>query len=525
MRKKRITGLVLAMILLLVTAAACGEAGEEEAERNEAIRIAAEAIRTQYPDVNPLDEAEYTPETCRAGEGEYLVTFRTRNVLHGDASAAVSPDRTAYNVTADTEEPDGDGLFLRYRAVYGWFGDWNQERWVQLGKDMQALDPREAEGWTLKATRYPEENTVRIGNAEARELALRAVGDAGLYPPEVNTCVLADADPHPVWIMRVLTYSGEGEEPDPVVGIDAETGETVFIVRYYVDETPHYIFWSTPETWRVYTGAVALARKAVVFRYADRDLDDPDTDVYNEEDWDTEQEGLTVRFTGRWKGMKAYEVELDGNGSVLRCEQSGSPSDAEKPAGEREEEDSPIPTPQPDGTPWIWGSAFAPAEYWERLSAVMEENGVTFDNLKEKVFEWSQEYGELGDEGNWPQDRFMIGYVLTQMIPEELEWERVRYPVFADPEKKSKEEIEAIAWEAFHEAADPEGGAGRISRMRAASRLMSDGIYEYFGVAWDAPAWYVYFMEMQDCWENKGLVMLDEDGNILTVQVDLEGSG
>ena len=34
--------------------------------------------------------------------------------------------------------------------------------------------------------------------------------------------------------------------------------------------------------------------------------------------------GLTVRFTGRREGMKSYEVELDENGFVLRCEETGT---------------------------------------------------------------------------------------------------------------------------------------------------------------------------------------------------------
>ena len=47
---------------------------------------------------------------------------------------------------------------------------------------------------------------------------------------------------------------------------------------------------------------------------------------------------MTLRFTGRWKGMKDYEVELDENGFVLGCEETESAATEEKPGGWAEEE-------------------------------------------------------------------------------------------------------------------------------------------------------------------------------------------
>ena len=47
-----------------------------------------------------------------------------------------------------------------------------------------------------------------------------------------------------------MTLELEKNAGDPVIGIDAETGETVFTETYVVDETPSYVTFSLPETWR-----------------------------------------------------------------------------------------------------------------------------------------------------------------------------------------------------------------------------------------------------------------------------------
>ena len=85
---------------------------------------------------------------------------------------------------------------------------------------------------------------MKIGKEEAKELALEATG---WRTAEVHTCILVDAEPHPVWIMRVIAHEGDD---DPVIGLDAETGEVVFTEHYIVDETPNYVMYSLPETWK-----------------------------------------------------------------------------------------------------------------------------------------------------------------------------------------------------------------------------------------------------------------------------------
>ena len=135
-------------------------------------------------------------------------------------------------------------------------------------------------------------------------------------------------------------------------------------------------------------------------------------------------------------------------------------------------------------------------------------------------------YGTLEDDANWPQDLFVIGYVLTAMRPDYLDQDPVEYPVFADPAKKSKEEIEAIALKAFHEAADAEKGAEWVDGQKLISALWNSGIYEFYGIDRQEPTWRITLMELCDgTWESKGVVMIDEDGNVLLAQMELEGNG
>ena len=501
-----------------VPEAAYEKAWEGFLRRSEIIRLAADAVREKYPELDVTNTEKY--EVMAEEYEKWDVTFLSKDVHLGNVSVVMSMNGVAEVINADDEALTGDNLFSRYWQVYGFFGSWDQAVWVQLGQDMTGLDPKGIEGQLLKATRYPEESAVRIGHEEAKEFGIRATGKRRA---EVNTCVLVDADPHPVWIMRILT-----DEPDnPIIGIDAETGETVFREAYLVDYTPHYALFSMPEKWRKAEletyGVLHVAKTEITRKFGDLWLSWPEIEVDNGEDWEVHEDGLTVRCTGRWKGMKAYEVELDENGYVLRCEESDSPSTEEKPENYGEYT---APTPQPDGKPWIWGNGFAPEAYWERVAETMEANGVTFDNLYEKTAEWTEQYGTLEDDANWPQDLFVIGYVLTAMRPDYLDQDPVEYPVFADPAKKSKEEIEAIALKAFHEAADAEKGAEWVDGQKLISALWNSGIYEYYGIDRQEPTWRITLMELCDgTWESKGVVMIDEDGNVLLAQMELEGNG
>ena len=115
---------------------------------------------------------------------------------------------------------------------------------------------------------------------------------------------------------------------------NAETGEVVAVDIFKTDYTPSYVLYSLEKNWRKLEletdGPVQIAKKAITYKYGDLWMDFPELDVENPEEYEIHQEGLTVQFVGRWKGMKDYLVELDGNGTVLRCEETASKSTKER---------------------------------------------------------------------------------------------------------------------------------------------------------------------------------------------------
>jgi len=497
-------------------------------------RIAADAIHEKYPELEPLNENEFEPRDWGGGTA-HNINFITKNVQHGNASAVVATDGTVSEVTADTEKMSGDNLFRRYRAIYGYYGQWNQVIWVQLDADMQGLEAESLDGKLLKATHYPEESSVKIRHEEAQTLGMKACGKR---TAEVNTCVLVDANPHPVWIMRILT----DEADDPVIGIDAETGETVFTEHFKTDYTPAYVLYSMPEIWRKMEleiqGAPYMAKVAITHKFSDMSLDEPEIDLDNAEDWELQQDSLIIRYIGRWRSMKSYEVELDENGYVIRCEETESIS--QKPRPDQSEIDIdvaddvpmrphaldgsliPTPTPQPDGRLWFMKAEIADEEFWAKFEAAMKEYGVTQDNLADKEREWLQEYGDID---TWPQPCFVIAYIMNQV--EETDFQD-GYPVFSSEGKPSKEIMVEKAREAFHMVADNEMGADWVNSLRINGELWNDGMKYDTGEHFGMPVWFLNFEayeEENDTWNSKGYVQLDEDGNVLNVSLELNGNG
>lgn len=379
--------------------------------QSDMLPLAVDAFRKEHPLLgDPLDENEYALGSRFMNEPS--LEFRTRNPKHGGFYVYFSEDGTVESISVDYEPMTGENLFNRYWVAYGYFSGWDQAKWVQLEEDMQELKPVTIENRLLKATHYPEEDSVRIRHEEAQKLGIQA---SGLRTAQINTCVLVGAQPHPVWIMQVLAAA-----PTKVIGIDAETGETVFDMKYDHSFTPNYVLYSLPETWRKMElemrGAPYVAKAAVIDRYTPQEQSWLDykymEDGYN---WDLETDGLTVRYTGRWKGMKSYEVEMDENGSILRCEETESPATEEKPDAVLCEQ------------PWIWQNAAAPEGYWERLDEAMKKNEVYFGCLPDRMVVWTEEYGAFSAE-TWPKDKYAIGYVLCKIRPSEVAAGTVDWP-------------------------------------------------------------------------------------------------
>lgn len=206
------------------------------------IRMAAERIKKSYPDQNLLDEAAYSISVY--GLYTHYVEFIPKSIQYGKFSAAILPEGETVIVYRDGSPLNSHNIFERYCTIYGYYANWDQERWIQLEKDAADLVdyPDFEDGPILKATHFPEESSVKVTRTQAQELAAHAASRETTARP--HSCVLVDAQPHPVWIVRILT-SGM---INPIFGIDAETGETVFVDRYDVGGSQAYVAYSLPET-------------------------------------------------------------------------------------------------------------------------------------------------------------------------------------------------------------------------------------------------------------------------------------
>ena len=489
--------------------------------RSEIIQLAVNAIREKYPDLDLMDEEKY--EIRAEGYKKWNVTFKAKDIHLGNVSAVVSMDGIVGEINADTEILNGDNLWKRYGQANGYFGQWEQSVWVRLEEDMSGLEPLQIGGRLLKATHYPEESSVKIQHGRAQELGMQATGKR---TAEVNTCVLVDAQPHPVWIMRILT-----DEPDePVVGIDAETGDVVFTEQFKTDYTPQYVLYSMPETWRKIElemlGAPYMAKVAITHKFGDMWLDEPELDVDNTENWELQQDGLVIRYIGRWNGMKSYEVELDQNGFVLRCEESNTASMEEKPEETNSETyiPAPTPTPLPDGKPWFWGMDFAPQEFWDQLDKLFFTHVMTMDDYPAMEKDWLEAFGE---SEFWPQEYQIVRY-LYYATEEQLKQPDLQYPVFPDRDRKSQKEICEIALNAFHEIADVEMGKEWVDSTKVGSALLNDEINPDTGKKYGKHVWWINFNVWEEefsSWIPKGYAILDEDGNVLIVRLELSGNG
>ena len=312
-----------------VPEAAYIKAGEGLVPKSERIRTAMDAVTKAHPELDLLNEVEYENDAFVRDDGVELC-FNTKNIRHGDVRAFVSRDGTVEEITADTTELNGDNLLDRYESIYGWFGNWDQQTWAQLAKDMEPLNPESVEGQLLTMGRYPEENTVSIGHEEAMKLAIKA---SGKRTAEINTCVLIGAEPHPVWRLRVMAYD-DNDWADRMIELDAETGEVLAVEPFRTEYTQEYVLYALEKNRRTLElkmlGPTVIARREATYAFGDLSLDFPEPEFDDPEQYEIREEGLTVRFIGQRDDTDSYEVELDENGYVVRCEKTSPETSAER---------------------------------------------------------------------------------------------------------------------------------------------------------------------------------------------------
>ena len=93
---------------------------------------------------------------------------------------------------------------------------------------------------------------------------------------------------------------------------------------------------------------------------------------------------------------------------------------------------------------------------------------------------------------------------------------------------KSQQEICETALNAFHGIADSEMGKEWVDSVKTGCALLNDETNPDTGEKFGKHVWWVNFNIWDDefnLWNSKGYAILDEDGNVLTIKLELGGNG
>jgi hypothetical protein len=149
---------------------------------------------------------------------------------------------------------------------------------------------------------------------------------------------------------------------------------------------------------------------------------------------------------------------------------------------------------------------------------------MTMDDYPAREKDWLEAFGE---SEFWPQEYQIVRY-LYYATEEQLKQPGLQYPIFPNPDKKSQKGICEIALSAFYEIADAEMGKEWVDKIRVGSTLCSDEINPDTGENYGEHVWWINFNIWENefnTWNPKGYAILDEDGNVLIVKLELLGNG
>ena len=291
----------------------------------DAVQLAAKGLQqsTGY-DVPVTDEKQYHRFVMKKGLAGQIpvwdIHFNSITLDWGHCEVLVN-DATGETriITADVGPLTADNIMVRYSTAYGWYGEWSQERWGQLSRDLQDLEADFFEGRVLKATSYIPESAGKLSRSQAEKAAYQA---SGIRNGETNCAVLIDASPNPVWKFRLIPYD-ETYPESIVVEIDAVTGEMLDQEYYksdHYDLCPPYQMYTLHRTWARMMldeiGAIQLAGLAVLNKYGNMALDKPEDElpIWNEQFWKPDVIDLNVHFIAQMDELPDYIVKLNQDG-------------------------------------------------------------------------------------------------------------------------------------------------------------------------------------------------------------------
>lgn len=307
---------------LYVLSATCDEIAKDMLKQEEALGLAADALRTAYQD----DSLPFTdPATFQAfvsymdWRGVWSVRFRTKDLRYGSCAVQITePDHVVTVTEQEPMTPDGDSLYRRWQEVYS-YGEWDQETWIAFSEALSKTEPKEWKGKLLQKTVYPPLSAAKITLDEAVDVAARAND----WPvSEATRATLLSMDGKPVWKIRL-----SGRYNDWLYEIDGDTGAILNREAYKPDnydfDDPVSMFTLRRDYAPAFLAAYGpewAANVALCKAFADLSFDEPDLGCLDESLYQTTVEGHTVTFTALQKDQPSYRVVFTEEGLVETAE-------------------------------------------------------------------------------------------------------------------------------------------------------------------------------------------------------------
>lgn len=280
------------------------------------------ALRAEYGDLVPAldDPALYEVSFFLLGDGKSAnVIFRATTLENGNAAVRVNADGSTRINYAHFGPLTADTLESRMDNLYGSSLRWDPATWVEFDRRMADLPaPETFEGRLFAATRHVSASDVAITLDEALDAI---VLDMGRRSDDAIAWVLIDADPHPVWKIRMGTYPA-----NTLYEVDAMTGE-ILDREIFVCQNPDFDHNMKMYTLRsVYMpaalaefGPVRIAMELTV--KSDFDAFSYDETVFmNPACYEITVDGMTVTFKSIDEFLPSYRTTILDNGMDAEIE-------------------------------------------------------------------------------------------------------------------------------------------------------------------------------------------------------------
>ncbi len=291
-----------------------------------AIDLAIEALYAEYGDdtIPFRDENCYEIACSSNGSGtSFGIMFNPKELGYGRSSIQVYCETGEVRIWfANPMGITPDNLFKAYDDVYGTNMNWEQSMWMGFSQHLATLEgePVTFEGKLFRQTVYADDSQVAISKSKACDIA---VLDSGDVTNSIIRCILIEAEPNPVWKIRVSSYPVSS-----LYEIDAMTGEVLDKEWYIIQDDANIDHTMKMYTLRstfmpVYLEEYGMAR--VAMEYIVKTRLGPDgpinyTVFMDDDSYYVQVDGMTVTFAGLNSTSISYRVTLGENALTAQVE-------------------------------------------------------------------------------------------------------------------------------------------------------------------------------------------------------------